>query len=58
MIKVDLPKAYEKLSWEFIWRTLQEIKLPASIINLIMHSVSSVETNVDWNEARCSYFNP
>jgi hypothetical protein len=46
-IKVDLSKAYDKLSWEFIWRILTELKLPDNIVNIIMHSVTSVETNVN-----------
>jgi hypothetical protein len=57
-IKVDLSKAYDKLSWEFIWRTLSEIKLPECLVNLIMHAVTSVETNVKWNGARAEYFRP
>jgi hypothetical protein len=27
-IKVDLSKAYDRISWEYIWRVLVEIKLP------------------------------
>ncbi|CAJ2645411.1 unnamed protein product [Trifolium pratense] len=39
-IKVDLSKAYDKLSWNFIWRVLNEIKLPDKMLShLIMHSV-------------------
>jgi hypothetical protein len=57
-IKVDLSKAYDKLNWNFIWRVLTEIKLPESIINIIMHSVTSVDTNVKWNGARAPYFRP
>jgi hypothetical protein len=57
-IKVDLSKAYDKLSWEFIWRTLSEIKLPECLVNLIMHAVTSVETTVKWNGARAEYFRP
>jgi hypothetical protein len=45
-IKVDLSKAYDKLNWNFIWQILKEIQLPDSLINVIMHSVTSVETNV------------
>lgn len=36
-IKVDLSKAYDKLSWEFIWRIFDEIKLPMHLTNIIMH---------------------
>jgi hypothetical protein len=57
-IKVDLAKAYDKLSWEFIWRVLVEIKFPEVLINVIMHAVSSVWTNVKWNGARADYFKP
>ncbi|PNX73217.1 ribonuclease H [Trifolium pratense] len=57
-IKVDLSKAYDKINWEFIWRVLMEIKLPDNLIKLIMHMVTSVETNVKWNGARNEYFRP
>lgn len=48
-IKVDLPKTYDKISWEFIWRMLVEIKFLDNMIHVIMHPVTSVETNVKWN---------
>jgi hypothetical protein len=57
-IKVDLTKAYDKLSWEFIWRMLREIDLPEKLINVIMHSVTSVMANVKWNGTRTGYFRP
>jgi hypothetical protein len=57
-IRVDLAKAYDKISWEFIWRILMEIKIPEEIINIIMHVVSSVTTNVKWNGVRAEYFKP
>jgi hypothetical protein len=57
-VKVDLSKAYDKLSWEFIWRILCELKLPINMVNVIMHAVTSVETNVKWNGARSEYFRP
>lgn len=46
MIKVDMSKAYDRLIWDFIWRTLVEIELPMKMINIIMHGVTSVETNI------------
>ncbi|WJX47132.1 hypothetical protein P8452_33857 [Trifolium repens] len=57
-IKVDLAKAYDKLSWEFIWRVLTEINLPDVIVNIIMHGVTSITTNVKWNGTRSEYFKP
>lgn len=58
IIKVDLSKAYGKISWDFIWCVLTEIKLPEVLVNLIMHAITSVETNVKWNGARSEYFRP
>jgi hypothetical protein len=51
-IKVDLSKAYDMLNWDFLWRILIELQLPDDIINIIMHSVTSVEMSVKWNGAR------
>jgi hypothetical protein len=51
-IKVYLSKAYDKLNWDFLWRILIELQLPDDIINIIMHSVTSVEMSVKWNGAR------
>lgn len=44
------------MSWEFIWRVLEEIKLPMKMTNIIMHEVSSVETNIKWNGSMSDYF--
>jgi hypothetical protein len=58
-IKVDLSKAYDKISWEFIWRILYEIKIPYNMLNVIIHDISSVEiNNVKWNGARTEFFRP
>jgi hypothetical protein len=57
-IKVDMSKAYDKINWEFIWRVLVEINLPDTLINVIMHSVTSVTTNVKWNGTRSDLFRP
>jgi hypothetical protein len=35
-----------------------EIQLPEKLINVIMHSITSVETNVKCNDARGDYFRP
>lgn len=57
-IKVDLSKAYDKISWDFIWRNLVEINLHMKIINIIMHGMTSVETNIKWNGSTSEYFCP
>jgi hypothetical protein len=48
----------DKISCEFVRRTLFRIKLHMNMINLIMHSVINVETNVTWHGARADYFRP
>ncbi|CAI8594394.1 unnamed protein product [Vicia faba] len=57
-IKVDLSKAYDKLSWDFIWRILEEFHLQRKMIDLILHGVTSVKTNIKWNSAVSKYFRP
>src|SRR4051812_33125049 len=56
--KVDLLNAYDKLSCDFIWHILEEIKFPSKMINIIMHTVTSVETNIKWNRSRLEFFHP
>jgi signal recognition particle subunit SEC65 len=58
VVKVDLSKAYDRLSWEFIYRVLLEIKIPDEMINIIMQCVTSVKSNVLWNGSRSEFFNP
>ncbi|PNY01103.1 ribonuclease H [Trifolium pratense] len=55
-IKVDLTKAYDMIDWSFIHNILREIDLPEVIISAIMHTVTSVQTNVKWNGERANYF--
>ncbi|XP_058727202.1 uncharacterized protein LOC131598638 [Vicia villosa] len=57
-IKIDLAKAYDKINWKFIWRVLTEIGLPDNLINIIMHGVTSVETDINWNGSRSDFFRP
>lgn len=57
-IKLDLSKAYDKLSWEFIQRIFEEIELPLKMTNIIMHGVTSVETNIKQNGTSFEFFRP
>ncbi|WJX25594.1 hypothetical protein P8452_14621 [Trifolium repens] len=58
VIKVDLSKAYDRLSWEFINRVMTEVNLPAVMTNVIMNCITSVQSNVLWNGSRSDYFTP
>jgi len=57
-IKVDLAKAYDRLSWNFIFRTLLEVGYPKEWVDVVMTSITSVRTNVKWNGERSEYFQP
>lgn len=57
-IKVDLARAYDRLSWDFIHGVLLEIGLLVIMIDLIMECISSVKTNVIWGGSRSVFFSP
>lgn len=57
-IKIDLEKAYDRLNWEFVRNTLQDIGLPAIFIDLVWHSISSPCMRVVWNGEALEEFSP
>lgn len=57
-IKVDLAKAYDRLRWSFFNQVLSEVGLPRNLICFIMSCISSVKTNVMWNDNRSEFFIP
>jgi len=57
-IKIDLEKAYDRLRWTFIHDTLAQMKLPESIIGIIMNCVTSSTLNILWNGEPTGAFYP
>lgn len=57
-IKIDLDKAYNFLSWGFIAFTLQSIKLPPSLVHLIMDCITIAEMSFLWNGSKTEPFKP
>lgn len=57
-VKIDLEKAYDRLNWEFIRDTLQDIGLPEGFINLTWECISSVRMRVLWNGEALEEFLP
>lgn len=49
-IKIDLEKAFDRLRWEFIKETLEDIGLPNNLCTMIWHCISSVKMKLLWNE--------
>ncbi|KAL6141498.1 hypothetical protein ACLB2K_059786 [Fragaria x ananassa] len=54
--KVDLSKAYDKLSWNFIEQVLNEVKLPANFVKIIMSCVSTASYQIIVNEELSNSF--
>lgn len=57
-IKLDLEKAYDRLSWSFIKDTLEDIGLPSDFVNLVWHCITSVRMRMLWNGEALEEFSP
>lgn len=57
-IKVDLEKAFDRLSWEFIEETLHDANLPPHLVQLIMSCITSSSMQVLWNGKPTDSFLP
>ncbi|XP_061343679.1 uncharacterized protein LOC133289698 [Gastrolobium bilobum] len=55
-IKIDLVKAYDRLSWEFINQVLQEIGIPRNLISIIQACLSTPNFQILWNGNKSSPF--
>lgn len=49
MIKVELEKAYDRVSWEFLEEILRLVGIPVSLKNVIMDCVSIASMQILWN---------
>ena len=58
VIKVDLEKAYNRLDWEFLCDTLEDVILDSNLIELIWHCISSPLMRIRWNERDTDNFFP
>ncbi|OMO56897.1 reverse transcriptase [Corchorus capsularis] len=57
-IKIDLEKAYDRISWDFLKETLMMFGFPQPWINLIMFCVESTSMSVLWNGEKTTDFKP
>ena len=46
VIKVNLEKAYDRLSWSFIFNTLNETSLPLDLIQVTIECITTARMNV------------
>lgn len=57
-IKLDLEKAYDRLSWKCIKETMEDIGLPQRFIQIVMHCISTSTMSVLWNGEALEEFKP
>ena len=57
-IKMDLEKAYDRLSWQFVVDSLRDLGLNDHFISIIWHCISSSSMNILWNGECTSEFSP
>lgn len=56
IVKLDLEKAYDRMSWFFLEDTLHSMNFPSRWIQLIMRCVTSCQMQILWNGAKSDIF--
>lgn len=56
VVKIDLEKAYDRLNWEFIKKTLEDIGFPTEFMNMVCHCISTPKMRVLWNGEKLDEF--
>lgn len=57
-IKIDLEKAYDRLSWSFIQECLEALNLPNPFVTIIVACINSTSFRVLWNGDKWEEFFP
>lgn len=58
MLKIDLEKAYDMLSWSFIEDTMNLVGIPQNFVKLVMYCVTTPEIRLIWNNEVSEAFKP
>ena len=58
LIKVDLEKAYDRLSWDYIRDTLEKVGLPTYWVRNIMKCEETSSMTIAWNGKNLASFKP
>src|SRR4051812_36058427 len=49
VLKIDMEKAFDRMSWKFIDDTLREVHIPEKMIESIMLIISTSQCRLLWN---------
>lgn len=58
VIKIDLEKSYDGLSWDFIKGTLEEIGFNVILVRNLMECIKSPKMAILWNMEQLPLFSP
>ncbi|OMO53937.1 reverse transcriptase [Corchorus capsularis] len=58
ILKIDLQKAYDNVSWEFLHEVLNFFGFPTQLISLIMFCVTNIDLSIIWNGDALPSFKP
>ncbi|CAL1358518.1 unnamed protein product [Linum trigynum] len=58
VLKIDLAKAYDRISWSFLLSTLEAAGFPQEFISLVMACVTTASFQVLWNGSCTEEFKP
>lgn len=57
-LKIDLEKAYDRVSWAFLYETLNEAGVPTTLVDVIMTCFSTNTMQILWNGDMTDSFTP
>lgn len=57
-VKIDLEKAYDRVSWPFLRRVLESVGFCPDMVELIMFTVTTASFSIIWNGVRLQSFRP
>ena len=57
-IKINIKKAYDMVSWDFLQTNLEQFFFPETTVNLIMFRVRTSFLTLLWNSSKLSSFVP
>lgn len=58
VVKIDLEKAYDRVSWPFLEHVLHAVGFDDSMVRLIMFIVTTAKMSIVWNGKRLDTFQP